>query len=259
MNLPYLKQTIKSNAGVWAAFTVILCLFLTVMTIVFTPANMESISGMAEGSFIGNMIGGSTLIAFMANSYYAVMAIIFPMLYSILTGNGLIAKKIDNGSMTGYLSTPVSRGKIVCTSAVFLIGSLATMWLVVTVVGLVVSAAAQPGELDRALFLKMNLGAFLYHFAISSVCFAASCFFNLSGRSLLVGGGVSLFCFIVSLLVKLSPDLDWMKYLTLNTLFDTKAVLQGEHYLPGFLALAVIGICLYSAGIAVFQKKNLPL
>ena len=259
MNLPYLKQTIKSNIGVWAAFTVILCLFLTVMTLVFTPGNLEGVVSMAEGSIVGNLLGGNTLIAFMSNSYYAVMAIIFPMLYSILTGNGLIAKKIDNGSMTGYLSTPLSRGKIVCTSAAFLIGSLAVMWLVVTGVGLAVSAAAQPGELDTALFLKMNLGAFLYHFAISAICFAASCFFNLSGNSLKVGGGISLFCFIVSLLVKLSPDLDWMKFLTLNTLFDTQAVLEGEHYLPGFLALAAIGICLYTAVITVFQKKNLPL
>ena len=145
------------------------------------------------------------------------------------------------------------------TSAFFFVGSLAVMWFVVSLVGLTVSGIAQPGELDKDLFLKINLGAFLYHFAISSICFAASCLFNLSGRSLRVGGGISLMCFIVSLLVKLSPDLDWMKYLTLNTLFDTEAILQGEGYLPGLIALAVTGVVLYAVGITVFQKKDLPL
>lgn len=259
MNIPYLKQLVRSNAAIWVGFTIILCLFLTIMCFVFTPANMENLSGMADGSIAGNLLTGNTLIGFMSNSYYNMMAIIFPMLYSILAGNGLIAKKVDNGSMGGYLSTPTSRGTIVRTSAVFLILSLVVMWSIVIVLGIIIAGIAQPGELDTAAFLKMNLGAFLYHFAISSICFAASCFFNLSNRSLVVGGGISLFCFIVNLLVKLSPDLDVLKYFTLNTLFDSSAIVQGEGYVGGLVALVAIGTCLYIFGIQAFKKKDLPL
>lgn len=37
INLPYLKQTVKSNIKFLAVFTIVLCVFLVVMTNVFTP------------------------------------------------------------------------------------------------------------------------------------------------------------------------------------------------------------------------------
>ena len=259
INFPYLRQTMRSNLRLWIPFTLICCVFLVVMCGVFTPTNITTLSGMADGTFAGNLLSGGTLIAFMSNFYYAVMAIIFPMLYSIAVGNGLIAAKIDNGSMAGYLATPVSRTKIVCSSAVYLIGSLAAMWIVISLVGIGAAQLFQPDALDVPSFLIINLGAFFYHFAISSICFFASCVFDSSGTSLLVGGGIPLLFFVVNLLRKLSDSLDVLKYFTLNTLFDTAAILQGEGYGADFAVLAVIGILFYSAGILLFRKRDLPL
>lgn len=259
INFPYLRQTMRSNLRLWLPFTLISCVFLIVMCNVFTPTNISTLGDMADGSFAGNLLSGGTLVAFMSNSYYALMAILFPMLYSILAGNGLIAAKVDNGSMAGYLATPVSRTRIVCSSALYLIGSLAAMWIVISLVGVAAAQIAQPGELDFVLFLRLNLGAFLYHFAISSICFFASCLFDSSSTSLLVGGGIPLLFFVISLLVKLSDSLEVLKYFTLNTLFDTVAILQGEGYGADFAVLAVIGILFYSAGILLFRKRDLPL
>ena len=39
----------------------------------------------------------------MSNSFYALMAIVFPMVYSIMVGNRMIAEKVDKGNMTGFL------------------------------------------------------------------------------------------------------------------------------------------------------------
>lgn len=192
INFPYLRQTMRSNLRLWIPFTLICCVFLVVMCGVFTPTNITTLSGMADGTFAGNLLSGGTLIAFMSNFYYAVMAIIFPMLYSIAVGNGLIAAKIDNGS-------------------------------------------------------------------ISSICFFASCVFDSSSTSLLVGGGIPLLFFVVNLLRKLSDSLDVLKYFTLNTLFDTAAILQGEGYGADFAVLAMIGALLYTAGILLFRKRDLPL
>ena len=259
INLPYLRQNLRSNVRLWVPFTLISCIFLVVMCNVFTPSNMGALSDMAAGTVANNILSGNTLLAFMSNSYYAVMAIIFPMLYSIIAGNGLIDAKVDNGSLAGYLSTPVSRTRIVCSAALSLILSLLAMWTVISLIGIGAAQIAQPGELDIRTFLVMNLGAFLYHFAVSSICFAASCIFNSSGSSLLLGGGIPLVFFVINLLTKLSDRLSDLKYLTLNTLFDTAAILQGEGYAGDFAILAGMGILLYLAGIAVFRRKDLPL
>ena len=232
INIPYFKQVIKSNIVFLAIFTIILCAFLTVISTVFTPTSMEGIESAVNGTFASNIITGATFVEFLSNSFYALMAILFPMLYSIIVGNNLIAAKVDDGSMANYLSTPVSRRKIV---------------------------VSQPDSLDVDTFLMLNVGVFLFHFAISSICFVASCIFNNSKHSLIIGGGIPLFFFIVNLLIKVSEDLDVLKYITLTTLFNTSNILAGSDYMGDFIILAIIGIVLYAIGIEVFARKSLPL
>lgn len=77
--------------------------------------------------------------------------------------------------MAGFLSTPVTRLQIVLSGAVYFISSLAVMWGVVSLAGIIASDIFQPGALDIETFLLINLGVFLYHLVISGVCFCSSC------------------------------------------------------------------------------------
>lgn len=260
ISIPYFKQTAKSNAKFLLAFTLVLCMFLIVMSYVFTPETVNEFHSATDGTFVSNIFAGNgTLVGFMSNSFYALMAIIFPMVYSIMVGNRMIAEKVDKGSMAGYLSTPTTRLQIVLTSALYFVLSLFFMWGVASVVGILAANHFQPDALDVKIFLMLNLGAFLYHLAISGICFCSSCIFNTSKKSLMFGAGIPLFFFVVSMFIKLSNDLDFLKYATLNTLFDTQSVLSGSGYAGEFIAMALIAAVLYVVGIVWFQKKNLPL
>lgn len=259
INIPYFKQCIRSNLLLFLGFTIILCAFLTVICNIFTPTSMEGIETAVNGTFASNIITGTTFTEFLSNSFYAIMAILFPMIYSIIVANNLIASKVDDGIMANYLSTPVSRGKIVTTSAFYLILSLALMWIIASIAGISVAEIVQPDSLDIDTFLMLNLGVFLYHFAISSICFAASCIFNSSKNSLIIGGGIPFCFFIINLLVKVSEDLEFLKHFTLTTLFNTSNIISGTDYMVDFIIMAVIGIVLYLIGIEIFKRKNLPL
>lgn len=259
-SIPYFNRTIKSNIKFLLAFTVVLCAFLIVMSNVFTPDAMSNLQSAAKGSIAGNILtGNGTLIGFMSNSFYAMMAIIFPMVYSIMVGNRMIAEKVDKGSLVGFLSTPTTRNQITITSAVYFVLSLAFMWGVVSVVGIIAANAFQPDALDVDTFLLMNLGAFLYHLVISGICFCSSCIFNTSKNSLTLGAGIPLAFFVINLFLKLSENLDFLKYFTLNTLFDTKNIIEGSGFESQFIVMLVISIILYSIGIIIFNKKDLPL
>lgn len=59
--------------------------------------------------------------------------------------------------------------------------------------------------------------------------------------------------------LKLSDDLEFLKYFTLNTLFDTQSILSGSGYINEFIIMLVIALMLYVIGIVWFQKKDLPL
>lgn len=260
ISIPYFKQIIKSNWKILNAFTLVLCIFLIIMTNVFTPATVTELQSVAQGTLVSNiMTGNGTLISFMSNSFYVMMAMIFPMVYSIMVGNRLIAEKIEQGSMASFLATPTTRLQITGSSAIFFILSLAVMWIVSSIVGIISANIFQPDALDIDIFLMLNLGVFLYHVAISSICFFASCVFNSSQNSLALGGGIPLFFFVISLLMKMSDSLDFLKYFTLNTLYDTQKIIEGNGYEEGFIVLLVIALFLYTFGIVWFQKKDLPL
>ena len=117
-NITYFNYLVKSNLKFLFAFTLVLCAFLTVMCNVFTPETISGISNTTQGTIASNILtGNGTLIGFMSNSFYALMAIIFPMVYSIVVGNRMIAEKVDKGSMASFLSTPISRHTFTITSA----------------------------------------------------------------------------------------------------------------------------------------------
>lgn len=260
INFSYLKQTARSNLKFLLAFTAVLCVFVTIMTNVFTPAVMEETQSGIEGTVLANILtGNGTLIGFMSNSFYALMAILFPMVYSIMVGNRLIAEKIDKGYMAGFLSTPVTRAQIAASGAFYLTVSLIIMWGTVSCIGIAAAERFQPGALDVDKFLLLNTGVFLYHFAISGICFFASSLFNTSRNSLLLGAGLPLYFFVMSLIIKLSDSLDYLKYFTLNTLFDTEKILSDNGFEADFAVLGALALILYGTGIIIFCRRDLPL
>lgn len=123
-SFPYFKYIIKSNIMFLAVFTFVLCVFLIVMSNVFTPETVGNLQSSTQGTIASHILtGNGTLIGFMSNSFYALMAILFPMVYSIMVGNRIIAEKIDKGSMVGFLSTPTTRCQISITSMIYFVAS----------------------------------------------------------------------------------------------------------------------------------------
>jgi len=256
---PLLKQTIKSNFKVFAIITGILCLLIAIIMNVFDPKMIQQMKDASAGAAINPLGDISTLIAFISNQFYGMMAIVFPMIYLIITGNKLIAGQVDKGSMAYNLSTPNTRTQITSTSAIYLTGSLSVMFGLIASVGSAVAAISQPGALDYKTFLILTLGCFLLQFAISGITFFASCLFNNSSKSLTLGAGLPIAFFAFNLLSNMSHKLEFLRYLSLITLFDSKAIMDGKGYAAKLVILFIMGIVLYIAGIKVFKEKDLPL
>ena len=201
----------------------------------------------------------NSLLGFINNAYFGIIAIIFPMIYSIIVGNKLIADQVDRGSMAYILSTPITRNKVTLTQAVYFIGSLFLMFIIVGGVGLLAEMLFQPNAMDTSTFLLLIFGCFLLHFAISGITFISSCIFNLSKHSLAWGTGIPLAFFLLKMISELSESLEFFKYLSLNTLFDKSSIMAGSGYGVSFVILIVIGLVLYGVGMKVFKGKDLPL
>ena len=258
---PLFKRIILSNYKVWLIITAVLCLYMTVVCATFTPEALGDMSGLIDNmGAMGNLFGPmDSVIGFIGQTFYGLIAAMFPMVYCIVVGNRLIAAQVDKGSMAYLLATPTKRRQITLTSALFLVLSLAVMYGVLLGCGFAVCAAVQPGELDTPAFLRLNLGSFLLAFAVSGICFACSCICNTSRRSIAFGTGIPLAFFLFSMMADLSEDLAFLDYLSLNTLFDPEKAISGDGWVLPYLILAFIGAALYAVGVQVFKEKDLPI
>ncbi len=217
-------------------------------------------------------VGQADLYTLIVGSiFYKLAGLLLPIIYMIMASNNLIAGQVDSGSMAYVLSTSTKRKTVVFTQAVYLIGSLFTMFLLTTATGCVCLAlVTEEVGLTYGNLILLNLGAFLVLLALSGLCFFTSCVFDRSKRSMAIGGGLSIFALVAAMLglfgspvipsvVRLDA-LNYFNYTTIISLFDVISIIVGTGtFIWKFAILAVVGIIGYVAGAARFIKKDLPL
>jgi len=248
IDIPYLRYTVRSNIRFAVAITAVLSVFLIVICSFFDP----------DKTAIPGILDGTTLNQMLANSYYALMGVLFPIIYSIIVGNALIAKKVDDTSMSAFLSTPVSRRDIAITSGFYFAVSHLLIWTFITVLGLIIGIFFHSDYFDASQFVTINIGAFLFQLMVSGICFFASCTFNTSKNSIAVGAGIPLICFVISLLRKFSDGLEFLRFFTINSLFDATAIINGDDMWT-FIVMGLIAVALYVGGVVIFTRKDLPI
>ncbi len=217
-------------------------------------------------------IGQMDMYGVLVGSIFFKMAgLLLPIIYMIMTANALIAGQVDSGSMAYVLSSSVRRRTVTFTQATYLISSLLAMFALTAATGLVcLSRVDVDTKLDASKLLLLSAGAFLVMFAMSGFCFLTSCYFDRSRKSMALGGGLSMF-FLVATMLGLfgSPilpsiirmdALNFFNYVSIITLFDPIAILDGStDYLWKFAILFGAGLVCYIAGSIRFCKKDLPL
>lgn len=259
-NKTIFKQTLKSNLKLWIIFTAILTLILFLLVAIFEPATISGMTDMLAGTPLEELLQNTTFNGMMASTFFAIHGPLLQVVFIIMTANSLIAAQIDRGSMAYLLATPIKRSTIVRTQALYLFTALTAMFAVMTGIGLLgIHLFQSSSDIDIPVFLTLILGNYLLMFATSSISFFFSCVFNLSKNSLAFGAGIPLAFFLLHLMGDMSDTLRGMRYLSLNTLFNTEHILSGDSIITASLALVSVGTILYLAGIEVFKRKDLPL
>lgn len=238
INITLLKQSIKDNLLFWCIITGIQSFCLVAM--------------------VG--IGGS--IAMTAQAFYVLLPGILFGIYTIITSNKLIVNQVDKGSMAYILSTPIKRSTVAITQMCFMILSLLLMFSIMSIshIGAAIYAAGSISAADVGTILELNLGLFALSLAFSGICFLCSSLFNLSKYATGLGGGFVGIMLLFSFLGLFGGNLGQLANFSIAQLFDITSILQGTSVFIWKLAiLAIGGIIAYTAGIALFTKRDLPL
>ena len=204
--------------------------------------------------------------------FYKMAGLLLPIIFMIMASNNLIAGQVDSGSMAYILSTSTKREQVTFTQAVYLAVSLFVMFVCTTITSVICLAIVTKPEisLDYGQVILLNLGAFITMFAMSGICFCASCWFDRSKRSMGIGGGLSMFFLVATMLglfgspvlpsiIRLEA-LNYFNYVTIISLFDVISIINKTvTFVWKFAILIAIGLIGYVVGSIKFKKKDLPL
>ena len=265
ISLPLFKRSIKSGLRLSVIFIAVLAMYTSVIIYMFDPemAKMleqyqEMLPGMMEAFGMTGNTG--TLTAFIQTYLYGFFMLVIPMIFEIMLVNKFVMHYIDSGSMASILATPNSRKKIILTQMLAIWVCIIFLISVTVVIGIGCSQMMFPGELDIPTYLMLNVNMFLIHFVISGIGFCAACFFNETKGYLAVGAGVPIGFYLIQMLSNMGEKLDWMKYLTLYSLFSGEEIISGSGgVLASNLILIGLGICFYALGVIKIIKKDLCL
>lgn len=218
---------------------------------------------------LGNMDIYSLIIG---SIFYRIAGLLLPMVFVIMTANGLLAGQVDSGSMAYVLSTPTKRRTVAVTQMTYLIVSLFAMFALLTVTSVIAVwvSGGNAFAINYGQILLYNLGAFLTMFAFAGFCYMCSALFNRTKYSMGIGGGITIFSLVCTILGLFGSNvipsamrisaMNFFNYLSIITLYDITAIMTGSlSYLWKFGILLAIGIVTFIIGIFRFDKKDLPL
>ena len=312
---PLFKQSIKSNFMLWlimslgsAGIFVVINLVVGTKNI-FTNIDMNSVQtyisdeklnwlqilGLLEqmGFSLSRIqtMSQIDLNSILNDLVYKITGVLLPMIYVMITSNKLISAQVSDGSMAYILSTPTNRKTVVRTQYIFMLLSLVAMYLVITIgaysTGAVGYFITKPSDINFATFTLRTLlycfGSFTAMFALTGICFGASCWFSKSSNSTTVGGGACILAFLCCILglfgnkvfVSVGIGVEAMNifnFLTIYTLIDTESMsnfakaatgayggYMSLNWLWEIAILVLIGIVFAYIGGRKFVKKDLPL
>ena len=241
---------------------------LGVMASLPTSVN-DSLVEMGEMNTYGIIVG---VVAF------GIAALLVPMVYTILLSKSLVSEKVETGSLAFTLSTPTTRDSFVFTQGCYLVFSemvMALSLLLFSILTRELGIVAGSTDLGASLPVKdiclYALGNFMVTLAVSGINFLASCHFNKTSQSIGTGGGITIFFFVCSILGLFATQaipgtiritsMSIFNYMTIDSLFDALAVMNGDYGLYFFklMFLLLIAIVTYVLGDLDFRKKDLPL
>lgn len=246
-------------------FGAILTLYVSCIIGLYDPVAMEMLDGFTEVmpeimAAVGMTPGAGDLLGFMISYLYGFILLIFPMVFCMLRGNGLVSRYIDRGSMVYLAAAPVKRRTIAVTQILVLLGGISLLVVYVTVLEIAIARALFPGELVLSEVAMLNAGLLCLHFLIGGICFAASCIFSEAKYSALFGAGIPTLMYVFQMIANVGDDADAIKYLSVFTLFDANGLVAFESSaLLKSLCLLLGSLVFYAIGAAAFCRKDLHI
>ena len=265
LNGTLFKREMKGSIKLLVILSAVITLYVVVIIRLYDPEMMAMLDSFTEAmpelmAAVGMTAGPANLLEFMISYLYGFILLIFPMVFCILRGNGLIAKYIERGSLVSLVAAPVRRRTVAFTQMGVLVSGLLLLTVYSTALELICAGISFPGELDVAELLLLNAGLLCLHLFIGGICFLSSCAFSDTRYSIGFGAGIPTLMYVLQMLANVGGAAEKAKYFTFFTLFDASGIIAKDGgAIAGVLVLLIGAVALYTLAIMWFSKKDLHI
>ncbi|MBB6632524.1 ABC transporter permease subunit [Cohnella thailandensis] len=270
MNVPLLRRMLTTHSRVFlnyafgSAFYIVLMFWLYPSMADNSEALDDLMNELPDGvvNAFGIQNGFGTLEAFISGEFYGLILPILLTIFAVSLATQLMARLVDRGSMAYLLSTPTTRARVALTQALVLVIGLILIAAVTTLAGFASQAwiIGDGYPLNAERFISLNVAVLALFFAIGGVAFLISSLANDEKRATGLSGAIAFGMFTLDLLGKISEKIEWLRSLSLFSLFRPSDIVSGQGAIGLELTvLFAIGLLLYAAGIYGFAKRDLPL
>ncbi|WP_414042771.1 hypothetical protein ACMGE9_10770 [Macrococcus sp. EM39E] len=240
------------------------------LMIVYIYPTIEKMDGLEEMikqmpkelNAIFNMSSGlQDINQFIAMEYYGMIFIILMLCFAIMLPNKLLGKGIEDKSFANIMNLPFSRISIMSQIQVAAIIAHVVLGILMALgcVGLINWIVEKPDYNFWDLFHLNVLGTIVF---LIICLFTLTCMliFSEVRHGILVASFVALIMYGFSIGAKLSEDFEWMKNLTIFSLYDSAEVSSGDADLimNYGIAIGIIAV-LFAVNLILFNRKNLNL
>ncbi len=266
MNKTLFLGTLKANYTLVLGFIFFCLIYVSVSIGTYKPDSSEMIDALLTMlpeqmvSAFGFDKLGKDLTSYLSGYLFGFILIVFPVIYSVIIANNLVAKLVDKGSMAYLLTSTNTRLKVIITQYVYMILSLLFLFGVTYSVAVLMAVIMFPGDLDILAYLQLNLLTFSGVFVTGSIAFLFSCIFNESRIATAASSGVAGLFIVTHMVAGLGESTEFMKYLSVFTLVDVDLGINDTGYaLLTSLILILIGLAVGCFGAFLFNKRSLTI
>lgn len=269
MSFTLFKNTLKRNWMLLVIFMFLLCSYLGIIISLIDPEDMAQIRELfgTMGSFMDvfgiNISAMTDPLAYTASTFFALLVMIFTMVFYIIQNIELIAKPVDTGSMAYTLSMPISRAKVALTQGIYLIFAMAVHSLAMFAVGAGFLSSMSEYLQEDWLFSFLNLVALT--FMLTTTIALLSYFLSVAFCDSKLGSRLAISVPITLMLMSMlggvgGEQTRWLKNSSPFGWLDGVGIINGA--VETWWMYPVFGsaiLFLLAASVFTFKRKQLPI
>ncbi len=262
MNFTLFKREIKKSLPLLLVLGSVLAMYIIIVTAMYDPEMSQALELIAQTmpqlmSAFGMQSTGEGLQGFLNSYLYGMILLVFPMLYSLLRANGLLAGYLEKGSLVQLLAAPVKKSTIARTQLLVLLAGQLLLLGFCTIVQYGAVQHLFPGELLLSGLLRVNGGLLVLQFFMGGLCFCLSALAVSSRQYMGLAAGICTGMYLIRMLSNLGGDLKKLQYMTFFTLFQPNGLQTGKGGATiGIIVLLAGAFLFFGIGILGFRKRE---